>query len=270
MTRCAFLAIAGVLAIAACRDVPAPANGVLAVSELLLPAPAVVVGDTLRDSTGHIAKLTVVAFGLGGENDTIRTITPSFVVLDPGAHITSDGYVVGDSVRATPVRIVGTVGTLQTSAANLNVIVLPDSIASGLTAPLSTIRFNILDSTSQSNLSDAISVVVTSSSFLPPAVVQSVLVRFVLASQPAGLNGAATGVLIDASGNPAGIVDTTDVTGTASRRIRLRPAALASPASADSFVVLVSAQYRGVALHGSPVRFVIPVQPGTATTSRIP
>jgi hypothetical protein len=253
----------------ACRAIPAPANGVLALSEVRLPAPAVVLGDTLRDSTGRAAKLTLVAFGLGGDKDTIKTVTSSFVVLDRGAHITADGYVIGDSVRATPVRIVGTVGTLQTSAANLSVIPHPDSLASAVTFPIAPIKFNILDSTAQANFSVAIAATVMSTSVVPPSAVQSVIVQFTLASQPRGLNGASTGVLVD-DGGIASTVDTSDASGLVSRRIRLRPAALAAPSATDSFVVLVAAQYRGVALTGSPLRFVVPVQPGSVASTRIP
>ena len=257
------------IALAACRAIPAPSNGVLALSAVLLPSPSVVLGDTLRDSTGHAARLTLVAFGLGGDKDTIRSVTPSYVILDRGAHVTGDGYVIGDSVRATPVRIVGTVGTLQTAATNLDVTPRPDSLASAVTPPIAPIKFNILDSTAQANYSVGIAATVVSTSILPAATVKSVIVRYALAGQPRGVNGAATGVLVDESGK-ASLVDTTDASGQVSRRIRVRPAALAAPGATDSFVVVVSAQYRGVALRGSPQRFVIPVQPGSATPTRIP
>src|SRR5439155_10700680 len=110
---------------------------------------------------------------------------------------------------------------------------------------------------------------VVNTGVLPPTPVKSVVVRFTLAAQPRGVGNAATGVLVDPA-NRFAPLDTTDATGQASRQIRLRPAALATPSAADSFVVMVSAQYRGVPLHGSPLRFVIPIQPGGATPSRIP
>jgi len=254
---------------AACREIPAPANGVLALSPVLLPSPAVVVADTMRDSTGRVARLGVVAFGLGGDKDTVTTIPPTFVVLDRGAHITLDGYVIGDSVRATPVRIVGAVGSLQTAAANLSVILHPDSLASALTSALTPIQFNILDSTSSANFSAQLSIAVFNTGLEPATMVQSVIVRYAIVSQPAGLNGAVTGVLVDDAGLP-NPVDTTNASGQAERRIRVRPAALATPAATDSFVVLVSAQYGGVALRGSPVRFVVPLTPGSTSSSASP
>ena len=56
--------------------------------------------------------------------------------------------------------------------------------------------------------------------------------------------------------NAVGITaDTTDVSGVASRRIKLNVAQLT--AATDSVVVLASASYRGVAIRGSPVRLVL-------------
>jgi hypothetical protein len=50
-------------------------------------------------------------------------------------------------------------------------------------------------------------------------------------------------------------LDTTDVSGVASRRIKLNVAQLT--AATDSVVVMAAATYRGVAVRGSPVRLVL-------------
>jgi hypothetical protein len=76
-------------------------------------------------------------------------------------------------------------------------------------------------------------------------------------------NGVA-GLLVDPAGHPSA-VDTTDASGQASRRIRVRPSA---PVTVDSFVVMASAEYHGVKLRGSPLRFVIPIHNSLATSSR--
>ena len=265
-TRRLFMLGACVGALFACDNIPAPPNGVLAISQVFLPAPAVVVGDSLRDSTGRAAPLAIVAFGVGGDKDTITKFAPSFVVLGRGAHLIAGNYVIGDSALTTPLQVVGTVGTLQTAPASLNVTARPDSIGSGLLVPVAPIMFNLLDSTSSANLSVFLTASVVNISILPISGVPSVIVHYSIAHQPPGLNGQATGVLIVSGGAP-GTVDTTDASGNANSQIRLRPVALASPSAVDSFVVLVSAQYAGTPLRGSPTRFVVPVQPPSSTSS---
>ena len=248
-----------------CRAIPAPVDGVLALSPILLPSPGVVAGDTLRDSTGRAAPLRVVAFGLHGEGDTITTVVPTYVVLDPGAHVTPDGYVIGDSVRPSPVRIVATVGTLQTSAANLSVTPLPDSIGPTGATTLATVTWAPTDTTARSA---ALGATVLATGLVPPQGVQAVIVRYAIVSAPPGFNNAVTGILLGASGTPT-TADTTNTSGQVAPTIRVRPAALAVPSAPDSFVVTATASYRGVPLRGSPIRFVVPIKSTVASGSRI-
>ncbi|HEY5218697.1 MAG TPA: hypothetical protein VIJ16_02755 [Gemmatimonadaceae bacterium] len=260
------LAIAAAIAVVAlsCRAIPAPTDGVLSVSEVDLPSPGVVVGDTLRDSVGNAAPLRVYAFGVGGMADTITNIAATFVLLDRGAHITADGYLIGDSVRTTPVRVVGAVGVLQTSAANVDVTPQPDSIGAASTTPIDTVRFNPLDSTASVNFSAALTVTVVGAGSPPPPIT-SVIVRYAIAYQPtASVAGAVSALLVNSTG-AANSVDTTDVNGHAGPRVRVRPQA---PTAPDSVVVTASASYRGIPLRGSPVRFVIPIYGSIPSSSR--
>lgn len=266
--RLAAFALAVTAVTLSCRAIPAPADGVLSLSAVELPSPGVVVADTLRDSTGRVAPLRVYAFGVGGEADTIHggTATTQFVLLDAGAHVTSDGYVIGDSVRSTPVRIIGSVGVLQTSVATLAVTPRPDSIGPVGATTLATVNFAATDTTARSA---ALGATVLATGVVPAAPVQAVIVRYTIVSAPPGFNGAITGILLNAAGRPA-TVDTTDASGHVSPTIRLRPAALAAPSAPDSFVVTASASYAGVPLRGSPVRFVVPIQTKAPNGSRIP
>lgn len=264
--RLAALAVAATAAIGiGCRAIPAPTDGVLALSPVLLPSPGVVAGDTLRDSTGRAAPLRVVAFGVGGEGDTITKVVPTYLVLDPGAHVTPAGYVIGDSVRSSPVRILATVGTLQTSAVSLSVTPLPDSLGPTGATTIAAITFTATDTTARSV---ALGATVLATGLVPAAPVQAVIVRYTIVSAPPGFNNAVTGILLGASGVPT-TADTTDANGQVSPGIRLRPAALAAPAAPDSFVVTASASYRGVPLRGSPLRFVVPIHVTAPSGSRI-
>ena len=47
-----------------CTEVPVPEGGVASISNVRRPSPALVVGDTMRDSTGVVAPLQVIAFVL--------------------------------------------------------------------------------------------------------------------------------------------------------------------------------------------------------------
>ncbi len=248
-----FAAAAGVVAFA-CRPIPAPTDGVLSLSDVTLPSPAVVAGDTMRDSAGRAAPVSIVAYGTGGGSDTIANAAATFIMLDPGAHVTPDGYVIGDSVRSTPVRIVGSVGTLQTSPANIYVIPLPDSLADTTANPTDTVQFTPLDSTGTANYSVDLAGQVLATGVIPMAPVQGVIVYYSIVYAPQGANGEIAGLLVDPSGRPSS-VDTSDVNGIVSRRIRVRPQA---PIAADSFVVSMRAEYAGAPLRGSPWRFVIP------------
>lgn len=269
MTRRLVAFAAAVAAVAlSCRAIPAPADGVLSLSAVQLPSPGVVAGDTLRDSTGHIAPLRVYAFGVGGETDTIQgdAAAATFVLLDAGAHVTSDGYVIGDSVRNSPVRIIGSVGTLQTSVANLAVTPRPDSLGPTGTTRIATVEFVATDTSVRSA---ALGATVLATGEVPVAKVQAVIVHYTIVSAPAGFNGAVTGILLNAAGKPA-TVDTTNPSGQVSPTIRVRPAALAAPSVPDSFVVRASASYAGVPLRGSPLTFIVPVQTKAPSGSRRP
>lgn len=254
----AFAAAAAVAAVVgACRAIPAPTNGVLSVSEVQLPSPSVVVNDTMRDSTGSAAPLRVFAFGVGGPADTLTNVTVQFVVFDRGAHVTPDGYLIGDSVRSSPVRIIGSVGTLQTSTVSVPVVPVPDSLGPAGPTTLAPDTFSFAKP--QSYFTSALSARVLSAD-APPVAVPSFVVRWTIVSQPHGANGAATGVLVSANNQPA-TADTTDATGSVSLRVHLDPVALDSLAAPDSFVVQAHVEYRGVPLRGSPLQFVVPIVP---------
>ncbi len=263
MRRGAFAAAAAVAALTwACRAIPAPSNGVLSVSEVQLPSPGVVVGDTMRDSAGHAAPLRLYAFGVGGQADTIPNVTPTFVVFDRGAHVTPEGYLIGDSVRSTPVRVIGSVGNLQTSAVNVAVIPVPDSIGASGPTTIAADTFSLTKPTSY--YSGAMSAQVLSADATPRAV-PSLVVQWVIVSQPGGAAGDTAGTIVSTNNHPAS-TDTTDASGNVSVRVHLDPVTVNALTAPDSFVVEARAAYRGVPLRGSPVRFVVPIVPAPAAS----
>lgn len=252
----ALAATALVAAAVSCGDVPTLPGGIAYITPVIMPGPAVAVGDTLRDSTGAAVPIRLYAFTSAG--DTVREAIPRFLVASgplKGARITETGYVIGDSIRS--VQIVGQVGErLQTPPAPLEVVPQPDSLQPPTTSR--TITFPV----GEAGVSQPIDVKVLAPAATPGGArrpVRAIIVRFrITRFVPATASFPdSTLVLID-EGNrflePQGrtAVDTTDASGTASRRVR----ALLS--TFDSVEVTATAtDLRGLPLRGSPARIVL-------------
>lgn len=221
-----------------CREIPAPEGGVLALSPIMLPSPGLVAGDTMRDSTGFVAPLRVTAYALNGDSLSPQP-TATFVVLDTGAHL-AGALLIGDNVGRT-VRVVGTVGSLQTQFASVKVTALPDTIvAADSIVHRKAYSINAGDTVS---VSPELSVLVQN--LATSAGVEAVIVRYVIDRAPPTTGSGATVVL--ASGNVRSSRDTTDASGRAARTARLRIAAL-NRFTTDTVMVSATAAYRGVIL----------------------
>src|SRR5438552_18517371 len=116
-----WVAVAGAVA---CTDVSGSSTSVLSIQFDTLPSPSVVVGDTLRDTTGAVIRPVVHAYNFKGAE-----ILPAPVYfLSPDSGVTVDsatGVIVGDSLRSTSARIVATVGRLQ-AIQRVDVTLSPD------------------------------------------------------------------------------------------------------------------------------------------------
>ena len=112
--RATLLVLLGIAALApfACTDIVSSSASVLSIVFDSLSAPSVVVGDTLRDTTGAVVRPVVHVFNFKGEEVAQAPV----YFLSPDSGITVDsatGIVTADSLRSTPARIVATIGTLQ-------------------------------------------------------------------------------------------------------------------------------------------------------------
>ena len=231
----------------ACLDMSAPRNGVESISSVLLPSPSVVVGDTMRDSTGVVSPLGLLAYDAKG--NVVTGLTSAFFVLDRGAHVTATGQLVGDSTTA--VRVVGTIGGLQTATATVPVSVSPDTVVR--TSGPDSIIFKIDGDSLQA--SGPLSIAVRNRAGIGAT---GFVVRFTLVSAPPTAPGTLPFAYIADAQFRAATRDTTDAGGTANRlRAVVRRASFAGT---GNIVIDASVQYRGAPVHGSPVRFVIPVK----------
>jgi hypothetical protein len=236
------------IAAVACTDLSGSSTGVLSIQFDSLAAPSVVLGDTLRDTTGAVIVPAVHAFNFKGEE--ITSVPVRFQSPDSGVVVDSiTGTVFGDSLRSTSARIVASVGSLQ-AVQKVDVTLRPDLLAA--VTGRDSLSYSLVDSTL--NVSPKLSVKLTHGVAPNDSAVKSYIVSFAIVSQAdPGL-----GTLVNDGGKPS-FVDTTDATGVAARAIRLHPVFLVS--ETDSIIVSATARYRGIAVSGSPVRLVLKIKP---------
>ena len=219
-----------------CREIPAPEGGVAAVGPLILPSPGLVAGDTMRDSMGLVAPLTLVAYGADGQ--PLASAPPmTFIVLDTTAHL-ADALLIGD--RVGNARIVGSAGGIQTRQAQVKVTLQPDTLVAS-DSLLHRVTYSIIAGDTIAS-SGGLNVDVRNL-VAPPAGVEAVVVRYVIERAPPG-NGT---TLLLMNGNAVSSRDTTDGSGRASRVARLRLNAL-NTFLADTAFVSATASYRGQVL----------------------
>lgn len=215
-----------------CTEVPAPEGGVVSISNIRRPSPGLVALDTMRDSTGVVAPLRVVAFGLDDAPVDPQPVV-SFLALDTTAHFVG-GTLIGD--RVGTVRVVGVVGGLQTRPDTIPVTLSPDTLVFS-DSVLHRVSYQLTGDTVVSSAELAALV----QHRVPVSGVQAVVVKYAVTRAPEG-SSAPTVVLV--SGNRLSDRDTSDASGKASRVARLRLNALGTFAT-DTVMVDASASYRG-------------------------
>ncbi len=240
-------AAAGVLS---CTDISGSSTSVLSIQFDSLAAPSVVVGDTLRDTTGAVVLPVVHAFNFKG--DEIVPAPVWFQSPDSGVTVDSlTGVLVGDSLRSTAARIIATVGSLQ-AVQKVDVTLRPDKIVAVNASD--SLSYSLLDTTL--NVSSQLSVKLSHGISPNDSAVKSYIVSFAIVSQ----SDPQLGQLVNDAGKPS-VVDTTGSDGVAGRAIRLHPLFLTSATTVDSIIVNATAKYRGTQVSGSPVRLVLKVKP---------
>ncbi|MDB4915893.1 MAG: hypothetical protein JWM95_3537, partial [Gemmatimonadetes bacterium] len=208
------VALAACVVALSCGDVPTFAGGIVYISPIVLPSPSVAAGDQLRDSTGKVAPLQVIAYDTG--NVPIPNLAVTYVISSVpagGATIDDKGFLkADDSVRT--LQIVARIGSsLQTSAATLEIVPQPDALEAAGT----------VDSLVSLSYSSPIQVKVSGVRGGTRVPVKAIVVRY----QITKVNGLAAvdsnqfKLVDDAKntvrGDPRTAVDTTDVSGVAGR-----------------------------------------------------
>ncbi|MFI5232721.1 MAG: hypothetical protein ACHQSE_09435 [Gemmatimonadales bacterium] len=250
------LAVAFAAVTGSCTDVAVNPAVVTALEFDSLPYPAVVTGDTLRDSLGVAAGLHAIAFNAAG--NAIPNAPIAYIALDSGVTI-GPGAVVTAQLRNGPVRIIASAPGLQTSPQTLIVARRPDTV---LVTPLAndTLFYTPLDNPA-TNVTPALTLqVATHDTVGGVAGSQAWLVSYQLIfhGQTLAPTDSTVAVVWNTGSRPS-LIDTTGADGTASRVIRVHSTGL--PTATESLTVIASVRYHGAPVPGSPVTYIIQLRP---------
>lgn len=249
--------LAGCTALAACLELSAPTDDIESLSTVLAPYPAVIVGDTLRDSLGVARRLGVVAFT--GRGDTVAAPGGlQFFVADTGtgARI-EDGYLIAGT-RLGPVRVVAQVPGLQTPGLTITVTPAPTQVRAepatlGNPATLTPKTYAFEPAVTSAQL--AVRVQGLSAGALTN--VDGWIVDYVITRQPRSADASRLAAVLERALRTDSLrtADTT-VAGLAGRAVVLTPPLLVN--EVDTVVVEAHVRYRGAHVPGSPIVFRVP------------
>lgn len=221
-----------------------------------IPWPALLAGDTLRDSLGVAAPLRAHAYDANGREITDAPFR--FFTLDTGVVVDSNGTMRATTRRDGTVRVVASLGGLQSDDRLLRVTRRPDStFASGATAV--TLEYAIPDVATNVGPEMRVSLVSRDTARVNPGVGGwRVRWRTVHAGDTLAVTDTSW-VALQTTGGARSAVDTTAADGSSVRKLRVFSTRI--PAPIDSFIVLADIRLYGARVPGSPVRFVVRVSP---------
>ena len=254
------------VAVVACVDLAAPKNAPASISLLQVPELFVVRGDVMRDTSGNAATPSVIAYD--GTGTPVTGFPPTFFVTDSNPVLTfNSAGVLAAGTRVGTGHVIGQIGNVQTPSATIYVTVPPTTLASTVVGS-DTLRLVISADSATSMASYAMSVAVRGGAgTAADSGIGGAIVRYRMVSAPfASRTSALASYIADDANNPS-VVDTTDATGLASRKLIVNSRFLADSLllrgqKLDSVIVEARMKYRGVDLAGSPLRFVIKVKGG--------
>ena len=261
----ALAAFAAPAAAVACLDIASPVTGIASITPIIAPTPSVVVNDSTRDTNGIPQPLRVIAFAPNG--DTVRDARVVFFAIDSTRKLRVDsltGIAHGDGLSPNA-QVVARVspangsGSIQTFALALPVVPIPRRLSKETDVTL--FEFTASTDTLSSNLrSPALTVKVRGAS---DTIVTHYLVSYEIVTPPPSTTSEPSVVLVKDDGRVS-TLDTTDVNGSATRYLRVRPSAIEGEVLVGTktvtAVVRVHAKYLGAPLTDSPVEFTVPIR----------
>lgn len=262
------LPFAVLVAVAACADIALSPSTPASIEFDPLSAPAVVLGDTLRDIGGVAAPARATVRNQAGEILTDASVRYTYADAghDTLTAISVDsvkGFIVAlKALTASPTaRIAARAGTYLQAIRTVLITVRPDSVGRESTSRIDTLRPTLPDTGSgvSANTSVGLAVKVF---HLEGAVVTQVpnwLVKFELIRPANPTNDTTANVFLVNEAQKASTLDTTDGSGSAARSVRVRSSKFPSGTALDSAVVRVTVSYKGKPVKGDSIRLVLPI-----------
>jgi hypothetical protein len=263
---------ASLLPLASCAEVGTGPSEPASIEFTPFPSPSVVVGDTLRDLEGRVAPVRALLRNIRGEvieEAQVRYLYADFARDTALAVDSATGIV--RALKASrgsngDARIAARAGASLQVIRSLIVTLRPDSIDGQRVAPLFTTQLPDTGRVrAQGNTTPELSVTVRHiASATSVTGVNAWPVRFELVRPANPTNDTTAAVfLVDDQGRPS-TLDTTNTSGTAGRRVRVRAALFPTGTAVDSIIVKATARYRGQLLRGDSVRIAVPVRRQTS------
>lgn len=272
--RASALLLSAVIAAAgigtACSEVGLGPDEAAAIELDPFPSPSVVVGDTLRNIDGIVTPVRARVFNVRGDvigDATARYLYADFNIDSALAIDSATGIVVAKKLVAGDKRIAARIGGSLQVLRGIRIVTRPDSVDG---TSLTTILGTSLPDTGRrgldSNSTKPLTVTVRHREAGAFTAVPYWPVRFQLLTPANPTNDTmATAYLIDDQGR-ASTIDTTDDSGVAGRRVRVRALQFPAGTAVESVVVRATVTYRGQPLKGSPVRLTAPVRRGSGSS----
>jgi hypothetical protein len=261
---CGALLAAGV---SACVEIGTGPTDAAAIELAPFASPSIVIGDSLRDINGALARITAIVRNIRGEEIAdlpVRFLYADFprdsaLVVD-----SASGFVYAARVAKGEARIAARVGSTLQVLRPLIVTTRPDTMnVTGTVAELVTTLPDTARLNDNRNISEPLSVVVRHKEGDVLSGVNAWLVRFEVIYPANPTNDTTGAAFLVNTASRASMIDTTDNGGTASRRVRVRAALFPAGKARDSVAVRVTTSYRGVPVRGAPVTIVLPVRRDT-------
>lgn len=261
-----FTVVAGPLF--ACAEIGTGVETPAAIEMTPFPSPSVVVGDTLRTVGGVVAPVVAIVRNTAGDaisNAPVRYLYADFN-RDSALSVDSvTGIVVARKAIAGEAWIAARVGGSLQVIRNLLVTIAPDTLeAPAQPFTLTTTLPDTGRQGAQANASQSLQVALRNIKGAVPTPVNGWVVRYGLRRPLNASNDTTAAVfLVDDQGRVSAI-DTTDASGNAGRRIRVRAASFPAGAAGttDTVEVLVEASLRGQPVRGAPRLIRVAVRRG--------
>ena len=256
--------------VSACVEIGSEPNTPAAIELEPFASPSIVVGDTLRDVNGALARINAIVRNVRGEIITdapVRFVYADFT-RDSALQVdSSSGFVYALRPANGEARIAARVGNTLQVLRTVIVTVRPDfmTVSKDTAAVLVTALPDTARLNDNPNISEPLNVVVRHNLENTTTGVNAWLVSFriVAPANPANDSSAAA-FLVNTAGRPSAL-DTTDAGGTATRRVRVRAAQFPAGATTGVVAVEVTTSYRGKPIVGAPDTIYVPVRRGTGT-----